>query len=187
MEFSCLCLYRSAWEVVNGDWNSASEKFLFHDFSHDLPFATCKSTTDARHVDRRTESARFKGRTLEALANRLVAYRWNSVDAFYVSLADQIGDPKTVSDLNELDLAQREWVFLFAGRPRSVALLGFRPTFGNGRYEPASPPSNVIAYVDNDLRPFTGRLRCVSDDIIDVHTVSLFLTPPASLSAPRGR
>ena len=173
-DFHALSLCCSAWEVVNGNWNSGSKEFLFHDFSHDLPPATCESATDARHVDGCTEPSRFKSHTLEALANRLVAHRWDSVDSSDVSLADQIGDPETVADLNELDLSQRERLFLFAAMPRSVALLGFRPTFGNGRDESASPASNVVAHVDNDLRPFADRLDCVSDDVIDAHAISFF-------------
>ena len=119
-------------------------------------------------MDGCSNSFSFEGNFLQPNPECIIANGRNAFHGPNISLPNKVCDPKIVRYLNELNFAKLKWRRFLTTKPSSISLLGFRPTLGESYYEAASPPSNIIADMDDDSWPLSGRLRGIPDKVVNL-------------------
>lgn len=103
----------------------------------------------------------------EASLEGVVTYwAWVSVGTDTV-LADDVGNTKSGSHFDELDLAKGEWNGSVGLRPATIVAFRLMVARGERAYEAGIPVAGIIAAMCDDLVSRTDRIRGVAKDVVD--------------------
>ena len=82
-------------------------------------------------------------------------------------LADEVGHPEHVADLDELHLPKVERLVASVFLPVAIRCFRLWPPLGYRKDESFAPLAGIAAYVNDYLRPGTDRGSCITDDVSD--------------------
>ena len=154
---------------INSHGNAGRSQLLSDNSFNFFPLVARESRTDSWHVDRRAEFLYLRCDNAQTVSNRVVAYWRNAALKTHSVLPDQVGNPNCVLDSNKLNLSQGEELSFFTAMPSPIAFFRFAPASGHGDNESFSPPTRVVAGVDNDFRIIASRSGCIAVLKCEIH------------------
>ena len=98
-----------------------------------------------------------------------IAYGRNTAMWTNIVLANQIGNPKLLSNWDKLNLAQGKRNWLVAAMPSTIVAFRFGPFTGECHDKSTTPSAYIIAHMDDNAWAAPVWIGGITNDILDRH------------------